>query len=119
MTLFDFARARPLRRDNSRRSLGAATTDLIATTAGAKFGGRRAMHELALIEDLVGTVEDGVAGAKVHLVRLVVGKDSCASPHALRFAFELCTHGTALEGATLEIVETPGDALRLSDVEVG
>jgi hydrogenase nickel incorporation protein HypA/HybF len=76
------------------------------------------MYELGLIEDLISTVEDGVGGAKVHLVRLVVGKASCASPHALQFAFELCTHGTPLEGATLDIVETPGEDLRLSEVEV-
>lgn len=76
------------------------------------------MHELALIEDLVDTVTSGVADAKVHVVRLVVGRESCASAHALKFAFELCTSGTALEGATLEILETPGDELRLSEVEV-
>ena len=76
------------------------------------------MHELALIEDLLTTVESGVGDAKVRIVRLVVGQRSCASAHALKFAFELCTQGTVLEGATLEILETPGDELRLSEVEV-
>ena len=83
-----------------------------------RLSGWGAMHELALIEDLLTTVESGVGGAKVQIVRLVVGQKSCASPHALRFAFEVCTNGTALEGATLEILETPGDELRLSEVEV-
>lgn len=76
------------------------------------------MHELSLMEDLVETIEGGIADAKVHVVRLVLGKDACASRHALEFAFELCTHGTALEGATLEIVEASGAELRLAEVEV-
>jgi hydrogenase nickel incorporation protein HypA/HybF len=76
------------------------------------------LHELALMEDLVATVTREVAAARVHVVRLVVGKDACASPHALRFCFEVCARGTALEGATLDIVETAGDELRLREVEV-
>lgn len=76
------------------------------------------MHELALMEDLVEAVSGEVADAKVHVVRLIVGRQSCASPHALRFCFDLCASGTALEGAALEIVETPGAELRLSEVEV-
>jgi hydrogenase nickel incorporation protein HypA/HybF len=76
------------------------------------------MHELALMEDLVDTVTSGIGSSKVHVVRLVVGREACASPHALKFCFELCTHGTALEGAALDIVETPGADLRLAEVEV-
>lgn len=70
------------------------------------------------MEDLVDALTGGVAGAKVLVVRLVVGRDACASPHALRFCFDLCTTGTPLEGATLEIVETPSADLRLVEVEV-
>jgi hydrogenase nickel incorporation protein HypA/HybF len=54
----------------------------------------------------------------VHVVRLEVGRQACASPHALRFCFEICAHGTALEGAALDIVETRGAELRLKEVEV-
>lgn len=76
------------------------------------------MHELALMEDLVETVQGELDGARVHVVRLLVGRDACASPHALRFCFELCTMNTALEGAALEILEGSGDELRLAEVEV-
>lgn len=76
------------------------------------------MHELALMEDLVETISNGTADAQVHVVRLVVGLESGASPHALRFSFDLCTRGTALEGAALEILETSGSELRLAEVEV-
>ena len=76
------------------------------------------MHELALMEDLVDAVSVEIADAKVHVVRLVVGAEAGASPHALRFCFEICTRGTPLEGAALEIVETPGSELRLAEVEV-
>ena len=76
------------------------------------------MHELALMEDLVETVRQAVRHARVHVVRLVVGREACASPHALRFCFDLCTLGTALEGASLEIIETAGDDLRLAELEV-
>lgn len=76
------------------------------------------MHELALMEDLVETVSSGTADVRVHVVRLVVGVESGASPHALRFSFDICTRGTRLEGAALEILETSGNELRLADVEV-
>ncbi len=76
------------------------------------------MHELALMEDLVSMVEDEAGDARVHVVRLEVGREACASPHALRFCFEICAHGTALEGAALDIVETRGAELRLREVEV-
>ncbi|MDB4935530.1 MAG: [NiFe] hydrogenase nickel incorporation protein HypA [Labilithrix sp.] len=76
------------------------------------------MHELALMEDLVSTVAGEVGEARVHVVRLEVGRQACASPDALRFSFEVCVHGTALEGATLDIVETRGAELRLKEVEV-
>jgi hydrogenase nickel incorporation protein HypA/HybF len=76
------------------------------------------MHELALMEDLVDTVSSGITHERVHVVRLVVGLLSGASPHALRFSFDVCTRGTALEGAALEILETSGNELRLAEVEV-
>jgi hydrogenase nickel incorporation protein HypA/HybF len=76
------------------------------------------MHELALMDDLVDVVAEQVGDARVHVVRLEVGRSAGASVHALQFCFELCTSGTVLEGAELEIVETVGDALRLQEVEV-
>jgi hydrogenase nickel incorporation protein HypA/HybF len=54
----------------------------------------------------------------VHVVRLRVGRDACVSPDALRFCFDVCTRGTPLEGAALEIVEGTGGELRLQELEV-
>ena len=76
------------------------------------------MHELSLMEDLVEAVTSEIGDARVHVVRLVVGSEAGASPHALRFCFEVCVHGTALEGAALEIIETSGGELRLAELEV-
>ena len=41
---------------------------------------------------------------------LEIGKLSGVLPDAVRFCFGACAEGTAVEGAALEIVETPGRA---------
>jgi hydrogenase nickel incorporation protein HypA/HybF len=76
------------------------------------------MHELAVTESLVDCVVENIGDARV--VRLVVeiGRRSAVSPAAVRSCFELCAQGTPLEGAELEIVEPPDDALRIREVEV-
>jgi hydrogenase nickel incorporation protein HypA/HybF len=76
------------------------------------------VHELALMEDLVASVTEEVGDARVHVVRLRVGRDACVSPPSLLFCFDVCTRGTALEGAALEIVEGSADELRLQELEV-
>jgi hydrogenase nickel incorporation protein HypA/HybF len=76
------------------------------------------VHELSLMEDLVTTISVEIEGAHVDVVRLEVGRQSGASPHALRFCFDVCTRGTPLEGAALDVVETNGAELRLKEVEV-
>jgi hydrogenase nickel incorporation protein HypA/HybF len=68
------------------------------------------MHELALMEDLVRAVTEQVDSARVHVVRLEVGRLSCVVPDALRFCFDVCARGTSLEGAVLEIREIGGRA---------
>ncbi len=76
------------------------------------------MHELTLIRSLIETVTSAVGESHVRVVRLSVGRRACASPHALSFGFQVCARGTALAEATLEIVETDGDELRVEEVEV-
>lgn len=76
------------------------------------------MHELSLMESLVETVDAQREGARVVVVRLEVGKRSCVAPDALRFCFDVCAHETALEGAKLDIIEMPGEELRIREVEV-
>ncbi len=76
------------------------------------------MHEVSLMESLIDTVTRAVGVSRVHVVRLHVGRQACASSHALRFCFEVCARGTPLDGATLEIVETDGGEIRIEEVEV-
>lgn len=68
------------------------------------------MHELAITESLVSAVAERVGDAKVRRVRLVVGRLSGVVPDAVMFCFDVCTKGTALEGARLEIDEVAARA---------
>jgi hydrogenase nickel incorporation protein HypA/HybF len=79
---------------------------------------RGGVHELSLMEEIVTAVAHAIGDARVHLVRLVVGQRALASPQALRSCFDICTSGTALEGAALDIITADGDELRLEEVEI-
>jgi hydrogenase nickel incorporation protein HypA/HybF len=68
------------------------------------------MHELAVAESIVAAVEEKVLPRRVACVRLQIGELSGVVTEALRFCFDLCTEGTALEGAALEIDEVHGRA---------
>ncbi len=68
------------------------------------------MHELSLMEDLVTTIEQSIGDARVLTVRLEIGRLSAVVPDALQFCFEICTQGTRLEGAGLEIRVIEGRA---------
>lgn len=75
------------------------------------------MHELALMQSLVETVEERVGDSQVAVVRLEVGQLTCVLPDALRFCFDACAHGTRLERARLEIIaiEARGRCRRCGD----
>src|SRR5688572_2235882 len=68
------------------------------------------MHELAITQEVVAMVSERVAGARVTRVVLEIGRLSAVMPDAVRFCFDLCAEGTPLEGAALEVIETPGRA---------
>ena len=68
------------------------------------------MHELAVAESIVAAVEEKALPQRVACVRLQLGELSGVVAEALRFCFDLCTEGTALEGAVLEIDEVQGRA---------
>lgn len=68
------------------------------------------MHELGITQEVVAIAVAHAGGRRVKRVTLEVGKLTAVLPDALRFCFDLCTEGTAAEGATLEIIETPGRA---------
>ncbi|QMS86931.1 hydrogenase maturation nickel metallochaperone HypA [Nostoc edaphicum CCNP1411] len=66
------------------------------------------MHELGITQNIVAIVTENAKGAKVQRVLLEIGKLSAIMPDAIRFCFDICTQGTVLEGAILEILEIPG-----------
>lgn len=66
------------------------------------------MHELGITQNIVAIVTEHAKGAKVQRVLLEIGKLSAIMPDAIRFCFDICTQGTILEGAILEILEIPG-----------
>lgn len=65
------------------------------------------MHELALTESVVQAVCERLPGERVRRVRLEIGRLAAVVPDAVRFCFEVCTRGTLLDGAELEILEVP------------
>ncbi len=66
------------------------------------------MHELAITEQLVASAATHAQGRPVARVKLQIGQLSGVLADAVRFCFDACTSGTALEGASLEIEEPPG-----------
>ncbi len=76
------------------------------------------MHELGITRNLVAIVSEAAQGRRVHKVWLEIGERSALLPDAVRFCFDVVSKGTALEGATLEIVALPGDELNIKAMEV-
>lgn len=68
------------------------------------------MHELAITESVVRSVERHCDGRRVDEVTLVIGRLSGVVADSVRFCFDLCTQGTVVEGARLEIIDAPGRA---------
>jgi hydrogenase nickel incorporation protein HypA/HybF len=68
------------------------------------------MHELAITESIVTQVTERLGGRRAGVLRLEIGRLSGVVADAVRFCFEVCAQGTALEGAALDIVEVPGRA---------
>src|ERR1700722_12162992 len=69
------------------------------------------MHELSIANGIVELCAARAFGERVTRVRLEIGQLSAVLPDAVRFCFDICAKGTVVEGAMLEIVETPGRAL--------
>jgi len=66
------------------------------------------MHELALMGQVVAAVASRVRPARVARVRIQIGKLAGVLPETVQFCFAICTRGTALDGAALEIDEVCG-----------
>jgi hydrogenase nickel incorporation protein HypA/HybF len=67
------------------------------------------MHELGIAQEVVELVA-GHAQRRVTRVVLEIGKLSAILPDAVRFCFDLCSEGTVVAGAKLDIIEVPGRA---------
>ena len=65
------------------------------------------MHELSLSEAIVDVAARHAGGRRVTAVSVRVGRLRQVVVSALSFAFELCAHGTVVEGAALEVQEVP------------
>jgi hydrogenase nickel incorporation protein HypA/HybF len=68
------------------------------------------MHELGITQEIIALVAERSRGARVLRVVVEIGKLSAVLPDAVRFCFDLCSQDTVVEGAVLEILETPGKA---------
>ena len=68
------------------------------------------MHELALTMEIVDIAVERAEGRRVRRVVVAVGKLAAVVPDAMRFCFDVCAKDTVVEGATLDIEETPGRA---------
>jgi hydrogenase nickel incorporation protein HypA/HybF len=66
------------------------------------------MHELGITRNVVSIVAEHAKGQKVLSVTLEVGKLSGLLPESIRFCFDVCSKGTALQGARLNIIEPAG-----------
>ncbi len=76
------------------------------------------MHELSLARSVVAIVEEAAGARRVLRVTLEIGERATVLPEAMTFCFEVVARGTVLEGAGLEILRTPGDALKVKSLEV-
>lgn len=63
------------------------------------------MHELGITQNIVAIVVEHANNQNVKKVVLEIGQLSAIMPDAIRFCFDICTQGTILEQATLEIKE--------------
>lgn len=68
------------------------------------------MHEFGITQNIVAIATDHAQGLPVTRITLEIGCLSAVMADAIRFCFDVCTQGTVLEGATLDIIEVPGRA---------
>jgi len=66
------------------------------------------MHELGITQEIVTIAAEKAGSRKVRRVVVEIGRLTAVLPDAVRFCFDVCTEGTSVEGAKLEIVEISG-----------
>lgn len=68
------------------------------------------MHEVGITMEIVAIAAERAGAARVRRVVVEIGRLTAVLPDAVRFCFDACAEGTAVAGASLEIVEIPGRA---------
>lgn len=68
------------------------------------------MHELAITRNIVAIASEHASGRRVKRITLEIGKLSAVMPDAIDFCFDVCSQGTVLDGAELQINEIRGRA---------
>ncbi len=71
------------------------------------------MHEMSLCEGVLQIIENEsqrMAFSSVRGVTLEIGLLSQVEPEAMRFCFDVVCNGSIAEGATLNIIQNPGQA---------
>lgn len=74
-------------------------------------GARTIMHEMSLAESALQIIEDAACKqgfTRVRTVWMEIGALAAVEPDAMRFCFDVVTHGSIAEQARLEIVEMAG-----------
>jgi len=65
------------------------------------------VHELSIAQAIVDVATRHAGASRVERVFVRIGHLRQVVPSALAFSFELCAHGTPLDGAELEIEHVP------------
>jgi len=65
------------------------------------------MHELSIAQAIVYVAARNAGGSRVTRVYVQIGHLRQVVPSALEFSFELCAHGTPVEGAQMEVEQIP------------
>lgn len=65
------------------------------------------MHELSIAQAIVDVAARNAGEARVTRVYVRIGHLRQVVPSALEFSFELCAHGTTVDGAALEVEQVP------------
>lgn len=72
------------------------------------------MHEMSLVEGIRSIVEDQAKAhgfARVTRLRLEIGRFAGVEKAALAFAWDVVMQGSPAEGAALEMIDLPGQAM--------
>jgi len=66
------------------------------------------MHEFGLTQTIVAIAAEHAGAARVRRISLAIGQLSAVLPDSIQFCFDVCSRGTVVEGAELQLVEIPG-----------